>query len=689
MIEALLTGKGPAKLVFRLDPSDLAAGSTALVDSSTNQVPVSNPTGLAVDDLGPVAGMKSVYFPTASIKYLRLAYQKLPNIRNGDFTIRYWFKSEARKSAQCVMAQWAQIAGQGGFIIDFDNNNKTNFWYELYSPDVPSVSATAAADLNWQHLAITRKNGVLTMWLHGVGQTPVPRNFTSPNKLAIDWTIGAYFNRTVGGMPQEGAQSLNGWLADVEVWDGCIYDKNFDPYEGRPPAVPFNGPGPQTLIAGDTDHGFFGEVSASELMSYADLKTYLGLNAGVTKDEAGWLKFIHKGVIKFISKTSCWSGITWLNIYNVGALYGTNDTGKFPAVGLPLYNQRRQIKLGNDFVLVPRLISGADEDKTTGSKAGAVTALNNEYSGLMYKVISGVQSQPGKGTLATYSYAEVDMTTGYQLCAETVEATGTAAQQVAIGLVRGASSGSTGFMGANGNTKGVVPSGSVCRMVLELRKYDPVPVPGPQTIQTGNTAQGFYGEVAAGDFITGSALATMVGLTAGTLINDTTNWLKLAYQGKTLFIPKLCIRQSVSWTQMNAAGVVRPESNKRVIIGGQTFLVRLMRGANVNPYTGATTTSRDPAETWGSEFNDLIYNLLAGVTASSRKDPRLASYDGSDLGLSPLGPGSAYICQELYSDPAYCVQRTNASGTIDTIARTAVGLADQYRGWRPVLELIP
>ena len=216
----------------------------------------------------------------------------------------------------------------------------------------------------------------------------------------------------------------------------------------------------------------------------------------------------------------------------------------------------------------------------------------------------------------------------------------------------------------------------------------PLPItPGPTTLQTGNMQQGFYGEVTSDQLISGSALAAAVGLTAGTLINDTTNWLKVAYKGNTQFIPKKCIRSSVSWTQMNAAGIVTPAQNKRVVIAEQTFLVRLMRGGNMNPYTGSTATTRDPVETWDSEFNSLIYNLM-GVITAGRKDPMLASYGGADMGLAPLGPGSTYICQELYSGGTHCLQRTNASGVIDTAARATIGLADQYRGWRPVLELV-
>lgn len=215
-----------------------------------------------------------------------------------------------------------------------------------------------------------------------------------------------------------------------------------------------------------------------------------------------------------------------------------------------------------------------------------------------------------------------------------------------------------------------------------------IPVtPGPTTLATGNMQQGYYGEVSAAEFISGSALAAAVGLSAGTLINDAINWIKLAYNGKTQFIPKRCIRNNVSWSQMNAAGVVLPSSNKTVVIAGQTFLVRLMKGANEDPFTG-TSGGSDVPQTWGSEFNTLMYNLITGLNPASETGPQLASYTYGDLGMSPLGPGSCYICQELFPGGTNCLQRGNGSGLGATSYQVLITNGDAYRGWRPVLELM-
>ena len=80
--------------------------------------------------------------------------------------------------------------------------------------------------------------------------------------------------------------------------------------------------------------------------------------------------------------------------------------------------------------------------------------------------------------------------------------------------------------------------------------------PGGTKLVAGNKTAGFLGFVKASDFITGSALATAIGLTNGTLQNDTTPWIKYMWQGKICFTPLKTIRHSVTWDSIYNCGCV-------------------------------------------------------------------------------------------------------------------------------------
>lgn len=208
--------------------------------------------------------------------------------------------------------------------------------------------------------------------------------------------------------------------------------------------------------------------------------------------------------------------------------------------------------------------------------------------------------------------------------------------------------------------------------------------PGSNTLLVGTTQLGYYPMVPATDLITGSALATAVGLTAGTLINDTIDWFKFAYKGAILFVPQKPVRYGMSYGALDAMGVV---AGKTITIKGHTYKVRLMKGASANPYTGPNDAS-DPANTAGSEYNDLIYRVCA-TNPPSETAPSFATFTQDQLGCN--GNGGNQWCQEASKATGVTngiVTRGNTTGDFATLSSPPSGQTDQYRGWRPVLEFI-
>ena len=213
--------------------------------------------------------------------------------------------------------------------------------------------------------------------------------------------------------------------------------------------------------------------------------------------------------------------------------------------------------------------------------------------------------------------------------------------------------------------------------------------PGPQTLIAGDATNGFFGEISAAELFTGTEMAAAIGATAGTLINNTTPWLKLSKDGRVIFIPKKAIRIGLSFAAIDALGARTPAQDKQITAKGWKFRCRLPTATQAG---WAGEVGEDPNNTQLSDYNRFIYRLCV-LKAPSETDPVLASYTLADLGMSSADQGCCFICQEGSPNSTY-VQRNggnNASAPNSwNSLQTGVSatLSDQYRGWRPVLELL-
>ena len=130
-----------------------------------------------------------------------------------------------------------------------------------------------------------------------------------------------------------------------------------------------------------------------------------------------------------------------------------------------------------------------------------------------------------------------------------------------------------------------------------------IEVPGPQELIGGDMNAGFFGEVPASELFTASEIASACGISQGTAQFENEPWLKFAIDGKIIYRPRKAIRHSISWNSINTANCVYGGSEgKRVTKNGQTYIVRLMKGALTDP--GLYDASDRGAK--GSEWNRLM-----------------------------------------------------------------------------------
>ena len=173
--------------------------------------------------------------------------------------------------------------------------------------------------------------------------------------------------------------------------------------------------------------------------------------------------------------------------------------------------------------------------------------------------------------------------------------------------------------------------------------------------------------------ITGSALASLVGVSQGTAFSNNAGWMRFEDKGKPLFISKQPLRRGVSWNQLNALGLVFGQ--KVVTISGQRYKVRLLTGGNGDPSSGA-----------GGEWDKYMYSVSADRPVSYQ-GPRFAEFNAVDLSYGSGSVIYSSVCQEtLSTSGANCVRRGR-----DNLQYYA-GLPKTDTGttvmWRPVLEPI-
>lgn len=233
-------------------------------------------------------------------------------------------------------------------------------------------------------------------------------------------------------------------------------------------------------------------------------------------------------------------------------------------------------------------------------------------------------------------------------------------------------------------------------------KDDLLGSPGSPYLISGTMQEGFFGEVAASELITGDALASACGISEGISQHSTAGWLKFAYKGEILFVAKKPIRHSISWDTINTAKCVYGDSgDKTVVIGGKTYKVRLMRALEPSNNPKTTASANSGTVNHHSEWNRLMCQIHEEAVNGSWDYPDNIE---SDIGIleHSLGSGS----QGMYSDAdlnlivgsGYSWCQEMGTGTARRLIRGSGGVSHSNYNtsstayptstWRPVLVLV-
>lgn len=196
---------------------------------------------------------------------------------------------------------------------------------------------------------------------------------------------------------------------------------------------------------------------------------------------------------------------------------------------------------------------------------------------------------------------------------------------------------------------------------------DPFNTPGPKVLKAGTLQLGYFGHTPASELITGTALASAIGLSAGTAQHSDDGWLKWIKDGKLMYVARKPQRHTISWNSIDARGAVF--GTAMVTIGNMIFKVRLLTGGNANP-----------ALHGGGEWNEIIYGV------HKDQEPQWETYTDTDIVVTS-GNGRHSWCQETSASTASNRVDRGYSSVTNFDINTSSSEGATY-GWRPVLEML-
>ena len=204
-------------------------------------------------------------------------------------------------------------------------------------------------------------------------------------------------------------------------------------------------------------------------------------------------------------------------------------------------------------------------------------------------------------------------------------------------------------------------------------------VPGATVLSTGDENVGYYSTVSANELITPSAFCAKVGLTLGTLINPSSEWVKMSYNKRTVFYSKKCIRQGISWNTLNTLGLV--DGTTFIVARGSKYKCRIMKASTVVPYTQGEISN--PSQMLGTEYTHLVLRMCTATT-TVESGAKLGTFTPTELGMLEginmlTGTTSTSPSNFMSVGGATSVTQVKQVGSTASLPET---------GYRVVLELV-
>lgn len=225
--------------------------------------------------------------------------------------------------------------------------------------------------------------------------------------------------------------------------------------------------------------------------------------------------------------------------------------------------------------------------------------------------------------------------------------------------------------------------------------------PGPNALQTGDYAIGYFGTVPSAEFINTADLMKAVNLTGVTPFTYAPIWLKYVRNNKICFVPNQgLVATNVSYKMLydlglvfgtDDAGYFKPSGSadvnqrKVISIGADQYIVRLMKGFGEDP-TVLVDGGIDALYEGVCEWTDFISPMYKPTGATQRL---INCYPDNGVGMGSTTTGGFWTQECVTAGSGYIARSSTYLATNKQHFLYKGSAAPSVaRGWYPVLELV-
>jgi hypothetical protein len=171
--------------------------------------------------VSPFANNYSIQFQSANSDRLISTNNDDFNFRTGDFTIEFWMRSATAWTSQSsgagiVGQRWAD--GNHGWLVYRNASFTDRLAFRFSNTNIEAVSTGVVDATVWQHWAIVRNSGVITIYRDG----------TSSNTLTSSADIYDFTGQLNIGFSQGPGAYFNGYISNLRICKGlAVYTGNF------------------------------------------------------------------------------------------------------------------------------------------------------------------------------------------------------------------------------------------------------------------------------------------------------------------------------------------------------------------------------------------------------------------------------------------------------------------------------
>jgi hypothetical protein len=214
--------------------------------------------------------------------YLTVPDNPAWELGSNNFTIESWVYQTTQNGYDAIVSQFRESTSTGSsWTFETVGSTLSFYWAKsgvFYNADGPS-----ALKLNcWNHIAAVRNGSNITVYINGIGGTPVVENGSIATS-ATNVLIGALYN--TAGTDAASASFWDGYISNLRIINGtAVYTAAF-----TPPTAPFeeSDEANTELLLNFTNAGIFDNAGKNNLETAADAQ----IDTSVKKYGTGSMEF--------------------------------------------------------------------------------------------------------------------------------------------------------------------------------------------------------------------------------------------------------------------------------------------------------------------------------------------------------------------------------------------------------------